>query len=155
MAKRVRAGSRPPDGEVLANFQTLLGPPEDWEEEPPETTGLTDLERLQGTWNVVTGRRPAVLLVAGTRFTVRFLDGEVYTGTFDLVLEAYPRVIAMAIEDGPDRHRGKTALCLYDLDGDTLRWCALEPGREERPEDFPDHDDRRYLAMIFRREPAL
>src|SRR5437660_445667 len=104
MAKRLRAAPPQADGEVLANLETLFGPPEDAEEEDlSECTGLTDLEVLQGTWHSVSGRRRAVFLVSGTRFTVRFEDGDIYMGVFELVA-ALPRLMDMRIDEGPARH---------------------------------------------------
>jgi len=50
------------------------------------------------------------------------------------------------------RHRWKIALSIYDLDGDTLRWCAGEPGRKDRLEDFPPEDHLAYYCTQFRRE---
>src|SRR5215831_7193002 len=91
-----------------------------------------DLEQLQGAWTSVFGRREADLLVAGRLFTVRFADGEVYMGAFQLNLAAWPKAIDMRVDEGPARHKGKIALCVYELDGDLLRWCATEPGREKR-----------------------
>jgi hypothetical protein len=56
------------------------------------------------------------------------------------------------IEEGPAQHRGQTALCIYELKGDVLRWCTAGPGREERPTAFPAEEDHHYLCMVFRRE---
>ena len=45
---------------------------------------LRDLERLQGTWNFVSGIRPAQLLIAGDHFTMKFSNGDLYMGTLRL-----------------------------------------------------------------------
>jgi uncharacterized protein (TIGR03067 family) len=138
---------------VLADLETLFGPPEDLDDgDLSDRVEWSDLEALQGSWRAVTGRRQGVLLVSGTHFTVRFEDGDIYMGSFDLGAALQPRVIDMRIDEGPSHHRGKTALCIYDLDGDVLRWCATEPGRTERLTFFPAEDDRRFLTLLFRRE---
>jgi uncharacterized protein (TIGR03067 family) len=111
----------------------------------------TDLDHLQGAWVSVFGRREADLLVAGRLFTVRFADGEVYMGAFQLNPAAWPKAIDMRVDEGPARHKGKIALCIYELDGDLLRWCPGEPGRETRPAVFPPENDPKYLYMEFRR----
>jgi uncharacterized protein (TIGR03067 family) len=112
-----------------------------------------DLEQLQGTWTSVAGRRGAEFLVAGMLFTVRFTDGEVYMGAFNLNPRARPKTMDMRIDEGPGKHRGKIAHCIFELVGDTLHWCPAEPGTEERLASFPSVLDPHYLSMVFRREP--
>jgi uncharacterized protein (TIGR03067 family) len=126
---------------------------DDWDEpEPPEDGGASDLEGLQGAWLSVSGRRPAELLIAGRHFTMRFQDGAIYMGAFDLEPAARPKTMDMRIDEGPPRHLGKTALCIYELASGALRWCAAEPGKGERLGAFPPEDDPHYLALWFRRE---
>jgi uncharacterized protein (TIGR03067 family) len=111
-----------------------------------------DHERLQGRWTSFAGRRDAELVLSGGRFSIRFAEGDQYTGTFSLDDLARPRCIDMHIEDGPDRHKGKVALCIYELDGDTLRWCPSEPGSGMRLAGFPAFEDLKNLCLVFRRE---
>jgi uncharacterized protein (TIGR03067 family) len=110
-----------------------------------------DLGRLQGRWESVEGRRPAEFHVEGHHFTFRFRDGDAYAGGLDVVIDEWPRTMVMWITEGPDRHRGKTALCIYELDGDRLRWCPSEPGADDPPADFPAVEDGRRLCIVFRR----
>jgi uncharacterized protein (TIGR03067 family) len=112
----------------------------------------TDLERLQGTWRFVLGRRPAELVISDYLFAMRFADGETYLGIFRLGPESRPKIMDMRIDEGPARHRGKIARCIYELDGDTLRWCPAEPGSEQRLTTFPAATDPRYLCLVLRRE---
>jgi uncharacterized protein (TIGR03067 family) len=112
----------------------------------------SDLGRLQGLWVSVEGRRPAQFLIEGQHFTFRFHDGETYTGGLDVVIDEWPRTMVMWIADGPAKHKGKTAVCIYELDGDRLRWCPAEPGADDPPPDFPAIEDTHYLCTIFRRE---
>jgi uncharacterized protein (TIGR03067 family) len=113
---------------------------------------LHDLQMLQGTWMSVSGRRQAELLFAGHHYTVRFMDGDLYMGTFALSPDGHPRVMEMTIDEGPDNHLGKVARCLYDVAPDALRWCAPEPGATERLGSFPSVQDKRYLSLLFKRE---
>lgn len=112
----------------------------------------TDLEKLQGAWISVEGRRQVELLIAGHAFAFKFKGGDIYMGSFDLESEAQPRTMDMRIGEGPLKHRGEIALCIYELDGDTLRWCPTEPGTEFRLSRFPAVDDRNHLCTVFRRE---
>jgi uncharacterized protein (TIGR03067 family) len=117
-----------------------------------EDVARRDRERLQGTWNFVSGRRPAQLLVAGDHFTVRFHSGDLYLGTFTLDPTTRPKAMDMTVTEGPERHRGKTALCIYEIDGDHLIWCPGNPGSGERLKAFPPEQDTGHLCLIFHRE---
>ena len=119
-----------------------------------ETALHTDLQRLQGTWVSEAGRREAELLVAGRLFTFRYKGGEVYMGAFWLDPSQAPHVMDMRIDEGPGKHRGKVALCVYELDGDRLCWCPTEPGTTQRLAELPTPDDPRYFSLVFRRARA-
>ena len=97
-------------------------------------------------------RRPACS-IAGTRFTIEFIGGDLYMGTFKLVSgqKSEPRHMDMLIEEGPPEHAGRPSLCIYQLDGGVLRWCPGRPGTTRRPAAFPDVDDPRFLSLVFRR----
>jgi hypothetical protein len=111
-----------------------------------------DQAQLQGVWLSIAGQRPAELLIAGSLFTVRFLDGTLYMGTFEVDLEREPHVMEMRIDEGPGKHKGKVAYCLYELTGDLLRWAPGEPGLSHGPGEFPLEDDPTSLCLLFRRE---
>lgn len=120
-----------------------------------EPSIVEELRRLQGAWATIAGRRAAELLVAGRRFTIWFEDGDVYVGAFEIDAEARPRRMEMRIDEGPARHKGKTARCIYELEGEALRWCAAEPGAGNRPTAFPFFEDVDYLSLLFGREKML
>ncbi len=111
-----------------------------------------DKEALQGTWNFVSGIREAQLLIAGDHFTARFKTGEIYVGTYHLDPARKPKAMDLFISEGPERHRGKTSLAIYDLDGDHLIWCPAEPGVGDRLRAFPHEGDTKHLCLVFRRE---
>jgi uncharacterized protein (TIGR03067 family) len=129
---------------------------EDSWDEPMLSEAILQLAQneLQGSWFSVAGRREAVLLISGNRFTVRFADGDIYMGAFELHPTRPPKVMAMHIDEGP-RHKGKTVFCIYELDGHTLRWCAGSPGQAERLTAFPAEDDAKYLYLRFSREHSV
>ena len=111
-----------------------------------------DRERLQGVWHFVSGSREAQLDIAGDRFTVRFRNGDTYQGNFTLHPVARPKRMDMEIAEGPDRHRGKKALCIYALDGNRLLWAANRPGETDPPLFFPPPEDRDHVHIVFERE---
>src|SRR5438874_10330357 len=117
----------------------------------------TDLDHLQGEWLTIEGRRAGELFISGRTYSLRFLDGTSYQGTFELhaavpASEAAPRHMLMHIEEGPPKHRGKSAWCIYSLEVGQLRWCPGEPGSAEKLTAFPDLEDRRFLNTVFRRD---
>jgi hypothetical protein len=42
-------------------------------------------------------------------------------------------------------------LGIYALDGDRFKWCANEPGKDERPQEFQTAEKSRYLFIVFQR----
>jgi uncharacterized protein (TIGR03067 family) len=117
-----------------------------------ETAASKDKERLQGTWNYVAGIREAQMLIAGDHFTVKFHNGDIYLGTYVLDATTKPKMMDMTISEGPEKHRGKTSLIIYELDGDHLIWCPAEPGTGNRLRTFPPEEDKQHLCIVFRRE---
>jgi uncharacterized protein (TIGR03067 family) len=113
-----------------------------------------DRERLQGTWTFLSGKREAQLLISGDHFTMRFRNGDIYVGTYTVDPTHRPRAMDLVIDEGPEPFRGKTALAIYEMDGEHLIWCPAEPGREDRLRAFPPEDDQGHLCIIFRREKA-
>jgi uncharacterized protein (TIGR03067 family) len=111
-----------------------------------------DRERLQGSWNFVSGIREAQMLIAGDHFTVKFKNGDIYLGIYTLDPTTKPKMMDMTIHEGPEKHRGKTSLVIYELDGDHLIWCPAEPGTGNRRSAFPPDDDLQHLCVVFRRE---
>lgn len=112
----------------------------------------TDLDQLQGSWKTIAGRREARLLVIGNRFAFEFCDGDghIYIGSLDLDGSGSPKRMDMVIDEGPDGHKGQTALCIYHLDGDILHWCPTKPGAKARVSAFPSVDDDKYISLVFK-----
>src|SRR5438067_9171714 len=91
----------------------------------------TDVEHLQGTWQVVDleteGQRMDPAVVAGARIIVRgdrFISlgmGATFEGRFEIDPTAVPRRLDMVFEAGPEQ--GATNQAIYELDGDTWRLC--------------------------------
>jgi uncharacterized protein (TIGR03067 family) len=130
---------------------------EDYWDEPlvGEHTLRPAHDDLQGAWLTISGRREAVFLISGNHFTVRFSDGDIYMGIFEIHPATLPKRMVMRIEEGPPRHKGKTTWCIYELDGHTLRWCAGSPGQVEQLNGFPVEDDPQYLCLRLRREQPV
>ena len=116
-----------------------------------EESARMDRERLQGKWISIGGRREAQMSVDTDQFVLRFRNGDVYSGTLTLDPTHRPQAMDMVIEEGPEQHRGKTALAIYQIDGDYLIWSPAEPGSEVRYRAFPPEDDHDHLCLVFHR----
>jgi uncharacterized protein (TIGR03067 family) len=114
----------------------------------------TDLEVLQGAWSSVSGRR-AEFLVCGAHFAFHFADGDIYMGSFTLDPFARPREMDVHVTAGPAPSIGQTARCIYELTGDTLRWCTAGPGQTDRPVRFPAEVEAGFLSLVFHRKRAV
>jgi uncharacterized protein (TIGR03067 family) len=120
---------------------------------PPRMDPAFEVEQeLQGTWIQVSGRWSCQLFFAAHHFAVRFQNGEVYLGVYTVDPTTTPPAMDMHIEQGPEQYRGQTARCVYELVGNTLRWCANEPGAEERHQGFPADGASKFPTLVFRRD---
>ena len=115
---------------------------------------MTDHDRLQGAWEFVSGRRPAQLIVSGHHCVVKFRNGDIYVGLFELDPAYRPKRMNVLVREGPERHQGKVSLGIYEFDGELFRWAPNDPGVEERLTTFPPEDDANHLTLVFRRERA-
>jgi uncharacterized protein (TIGR03067 family) len=101
--------------------------------------GKKDLDKLQGKWAAELDGKKVELDLAKDRFTLTFSDGDKeikFKGAVALDAAKKPRHIDLTVEDGP-KFIGETAHGIYELDGDTLKWHARQPGKEGRPSEFP------------------
>jgi len=148
MARASRTRTVQTKGEGQTHLEDL------WDEPPREVRPVrSDLDLLQGAWASVSGRRPALLLVSGEHYAVRFADGIIYMGAYILGAEKRKKTMDARIAAGPAHHVGLVSLCLYELNGDTLHWCIGPPGRPDRPAAFAEQTPKE-LFLVLRREQA-
>jgi uncharacterized protein (TIGR03067 family) len=100
----------------------------------------SDLEKLQGTWNIVEfelegQKMPAggsKIVVNGNSFTTIAMGAQ-YEGTVALDTTATPKTFDLHFNQGPEK--GNVSLGIYELDGDTWTICIGLTGRI-RPQKF-------------------
>jgi uncharacterized protein (TIGR03067 family) len=101
-----------------------------------------ELEKLEGKWIVVSVERDgkadeslkdAVRVNTADRYTLTPKDGKAIAGTFKIDPATKPK--SMDMMPGEGRYKGMTLLGIYDLEGETLKICFAEPGKE-RPKEF-------------------
>ncbi len=117
--------------------------------------GGKDKKALQGTWKGSVGDKKTQLTIDGDKFTFMFGDSTA-SGTFTVDPSKKPKQIDMAVTKGSDEHtkkyEGKTSKGLYEFDGGKLKWLANEPGKDDRPKEFPAAgEETKFLFVTFER----
>ena len=124
-----------------------------------DAAAKTELKQLEGVWQITSGEQDGKpiesikrdkVTVSGDNFTVR-RDGKVeFTATIKLYPNKKPKAVDVSITS--EKHKGKTMLGIYELDGDDLRFCFREPGATPRPTDFSAKLGSDRLAVVLKRE---
>jgi uncharacterized protein (TIGR03067 family) len=120
-----------------------------------------DKEKLQGTWQAVSGEREGKddpeaaqhsLVFDGEKFMIKRGDQVFVQGTFKIDASKSPKTMDIDITEGPDKIKDKTAQAIYALDGDNLTWCVAEPGSAERPEKLATKEGAKHMLVKLKRE---
>lgn len=102
-----------------------------------------EAERLQGVWQRVSGEvdgkavpadelAKTTLTIRGDQYTLQ-MGTQTRKGTLRVNPATKPRSLELISAEGPNK--GKSLLGIYELDGDTFRYCVAAPGKE-RPASF-------------------
>lgn len=147
-------------GFLILTAGLLLAAPGAGQEERPQT----DLDKLQGTWltvslvndgKVLVGENvppkgPATKLAyAGNRWLIQVGDKTIASGIFKVDATKAPKEIDILDESGMRNDKAK--LGIYELDGDTYRYC-LAPAGKPRPPAFASPEGSGYSLGVSRRE---
>jgi uncharacterized protein (TIGR03067 family) len=127
--------------------------------------GPNDLDKLQGTWltvSLVSDGKTLVdeavppppgpvtkLAYGGDRWLVKVGDKTVASGVVRIDPARTPKEIDILDESG--LRNDKTKLGIYELDGDTYRYC-LAPAGKPRPAEFASPPGSGYSLGVSRRE---
>lgn len=136
---------------VLNDVENLDHLEDLWDEPAPCSSPSCSL--LRGAWQTIAGRREGRLLISGGSLTLEFADGTVYMGKVTIGRTGRFATMDVRVEEGPPKHKGQLALCIYEINGETLDWCTASPGQTERPTEFAERDPQ-HLHLVFRREPS-
>ncbi len=127
----------------------------------PAPKEKSDSEKLQGVWVAVSFEEDGksytkeegprlVLTFDKDAFTVERSGRTLLEGTFTIDPSQKPRAIDFTMTD--ERHKGDMHHGIYELDGDTLKWCRTGIDSKERPTDFVTKKGGNSALTIFRRE---
>jgi uncharacterized protein (TIGR03067 family) len=117
----------------------------------PGQDAKDDLAKLQGNWIVEKDGKKAELKFAKDTFTITFDGKESYKGVIKIDPSKKPKEMDLTIKEA-ERFQGETAKAIYEVDGDSLKWCANRPGEKDRPKEFPAKEgEGENLYLVFKR----
>jgi uncharacterized protein (TIGR03067 family) len=119
----------------------------------------TDVEKLQGTWRVVSleieGAEMGEAIFQGSKIILKgsafetISMGAVYRGNFQVDSTATPKQLDLKFTEGPEK--GNASLGIYELDEDTWKLC-LTVTAKERPTAFATQIGSGTALETLRRE---
>lgn len=127
-----------------------------------EEAVVKDLTALKGTWTVVSATRDGNKLTDEQIKNVRFTIGEngtalvkngeqiLFEGTIKIDPTKTPKT-EDATQTSEGENKGKTTLSIYEIEGDTLKICSAEPGKD-RPAEFSSKSGSGHFLRVFKRE---
>jgi len=119
-----------------------------------------DLAHIQGEWAMVSGERDGQALpelfvknarrVCTGNDTLAIVNGEIgLKATFTIDPTKKPKTIDYKLTGGPNK--GLTQLGIYEIDGDTLRFCQSLPG-QPRPTVFNANKGTGCTMTVWKRK---
>ena len=119
-----------------------------------------EMTQLEGEWSMVSGESdgfalPAEMARGGKRtakdgMTTITMGGQPYfKAKFTIDPSKKPKTIDYAMTEGPTK--GQTHLGIYELDGDTVKFCFAAPGKE-RPTDFTAKAGSTRTLSVWKRD---
>ena len=119
-----------------------------------------DTAQLQGEWSMVSGEidaqpLPAEYLKGSRRVnkddeTTVTIAGRVFMkARFTIDPTKKPKTIDYTVSEG--QTKGKTQLGIYEIDGDTVKFCYSAPGKD-RPTDFTTKEGSGRVLSVWKRE---
>ena len=130
--------------------------------EPAADAVKKDMALLEGQWAMVSAERMGQPLpddlVKGSKRVSKDGETTVSIGGSVFIKAKYtvdpskkPKTIDYTLTEGTNK--GKTQLGIYEIDGDTVKFCFGGPG-DERPTDFTAKADSGRTLSVWKREPA-
>lgn len=127
---------------------------------PARDDAKSDAAKLEGTWVMVSGEAsgqamPADLVKTGKRAakngetSITFGERVYFKATYTIDPAKKPKAIDYVMTEGPTK--GKTHLGIYEIDGDTVKFCFGGPGAE-RPTDFTAKEGSQRTLSVWKRD---
>jgi uncharacterized protein (TIGR03067 family) len=124
-----------------------------------QDTVKKEMAQLEGEWSMVSGEANGVSMpkeavnsgkrVAKDGEVTITIAGQVYfKAKFSIDPTKKPKAIDYTMLEGTTK--GKTHLGIYELDGDTVKFCFAAPGKE-RPTDFTAKEGSQRTSSVWKR----
>jgi uncharacterized protein (TIGR03067 family) len=118
----------------------------------------SDLDRLQGTWEIVAlvekGKaipadeiKTLEVVITGARLKIN--SGGKTVSDYQVRLDGQPKTIDLTLTEGPDK--GQVAPGIYVLDGDTLQ-IGVDEEFKNRPASFDEKDTKSCSVITLKRK---
>jgi uncharacterized protein (TIGR03067 family) len=119
-----------------------------------------DMAKMEGTWSMVSAMSegqalPDDIVKSGKRIskdgvTTVMIGEMVYLkAKFTIDPSKKPKTIDYEVTEGPAK--GKTQYGIYELDGDTAKFCFAAPGKD-RPTDFTAKEGSTRTSSVWKRD---
>jgi uncharacterized protein (TIGR03067 family) len=119
-----------------------------------------EMAQLEGEWSMVSGEANGQSLppesvkgakrVAKDGETTITISGQVFfKAKFTVDPTKKPKTIDYTMTEGPTK--GKTHLGIYELEGDTIKFCFAAPGKE-RPTEFSAKEGSEQTLSVWKRD---
>ena len=119
-----------------------------------------EMAKLEGDWSMVSGEAsgqtlPEEAVKSGKRVckdgeTTIIISEKVYfKAKVTIDPSKKPKAIDYEMTDGPTK--GKTHLGIYELDGDTVKFCFASPGKD-RPTEFTSKEGSGNTLSVWKRD---
>jgi uncharacterized protein (TIGR03067 family) len=124
-----------------------------------ENAVTKEMALLEGEWSMVSGQANGLSMpketvrsckrVAKDGETTVTVSGQVYfKAKFRIAPTKKPKAIDYTMTEGPSK--GKAHLGIYELDGDTVKFCFAAPGKD-RPTDFTANEGSQRTLSLWKR----
>jgi uncharacterized protein (TIGR03067 family) len=119
-----------------------------------------EMAQLEGAWSMLSGEAngvamPKELVATGKRTakdeeTTILIGGQVYfRAKFRIDPSKTPKAIDYTMTEGPTK--GKIHLGIYELEGDTVKFCFAAPGTD-RPTEFTAKEGSQRTLSVWKRD---
>src|SRR5262245_15879304 len=133
---------------VIVGMASLTARADESDDKPMQGTWTAVKAELAGTPMPPTFLKSIVLKLESGKYEVS-VGGKLDRGTYTLDQVANPKAMTLRGTEGPNE--GKTFLCIYKIDGDTLEVCYDLTGMKT-PTSFATKGTELYLATYARRK---
>jgi uncharacterized protein (TIGR03067 family) len=117
-----------------------------------------DLKALQGTWDLIYFERDGKevklqqntqAINTGDKFVVKRGDEVIAAGTMKLDPSKKPNASETTYTDGADK--GKTFKGIYQIEGDTVKFCRAGSPDDDRPTEFKTKSGSGEFVAVYKR----